>query len=179
MSVKTKIVKARIKLFFTKSRFIESYKAKKGILGVFLLIVNAFVVWNISMNIPEVQFGIKWDNEPIIISQEVKAEVKKEIKTCEDAVEVFGEKYGNTDLISRIVDAESKGDHKAKSKISTASGCMQFVNMTWHRYGLELWGEDFYQKNIYSPKDNVELGAYVLNKYGSKDWEASRIVWSK
>lgn len=48
MSLKTKVIKARIKNYFTRSRFIKSYQNKKRLLAVFLLIVNAHIysgVW--------------------------------------------------------------------------------------------------------------------------------------
>lgn len=189
MSVRTKAWKARVKLFFTKPRFIESYNNKKRLLAGFLIAVNGFIGWNVSMNLPEIELGIKWSSEPITFEQkanamEVKKEepkpVEKEIKTCQDAVEVYGAKYGNQELIGRIVKAESGHyDFKAKSKISTARGCAQFIVGTWEQYGKEHWGEDFYTKNVYSPKDNVELLAWAVSTKGTSDWDASKSSWAK
>lgn len=76
MSVQFKVLKARVKLFFTKSRFIESYKNKKRLLVLFLLVVNAFIGWSVSMNVPEMNIDIKWSNEPIVYVQPARASVE-------------------------------------------------------------------------------------------------------
>lgn len=81
-------------------------------------------------------------------------------------------------VFNRIALCESGGDLRAKNKYSTASGEFQFTWGTWHRYGIELWGDDFYVKNIWS-EDNRELAWYVYTKYGTRDWESSRSCWSK
>ena len=49
MSIKTKILRQRIKNCLTKSRFIKSYEKKKGILIIFLLIINIYI-WNDIIN---------------------------------------------------------------------------------------------------------------------------------
>lgn len=190
MKVMFKVWKARVKWFFTKPRFFKNYETKKRLLAGFLVTVNAFVMWNISMNLPEIELGIKWSSEPIVYERKaeamkpvetpVEAPKEKEIKTCQDAVEVYGAKYGNADLIGRIVEAESGHyDYKAANKESTARGCAQFVIRTWEQYGKEHWGEEFYTKSVYSPKDNVELLAWAVSTKGTKDWEASRPKWAK
>ena len=187
MSVKTKIKIARIKLFFTKKRYMGNHpKSKKFITVMFLVVVNAFVMWNINVQVPEVHISLSgeakvFENKALAkeIVKEKEVEKPKEIKSCADAVEVYGKEYGNTDLLNRIVKAESTFDHKAKSKISTARGCAQFLVGTWEQYGREHWGEDFYNKNVYSPKDNVELLAWTVSTKGTGDWDASRAVWAK
>lgn len=80
-------------------------------------------------------------------------------------------------LFERISHCESGGSLKAKNRYSSASGEFQFLWGTWHTYGLEYWGEDFYEKNIWS-EDNRELAWYVFNKYGTKDWNASKKCWN-
>lgn len=187
MSVKTKIKVARIKLFFTKKRYMGNHpKSKKFITVAFLAGVNSFIIWNLSINMPEIE--INFPNGNIVVENKALAKelVKetavakpKEIKSCTDAIEVYGKEYGNVDLLSRIVKAESTFDHKAKSKTSTARGCAQFLVGTWEQYGREHWGEDFYNKNVYSPKDNVELLAWAVSTKGTGDWDASRTVWAK
>ena len=161
-------------------------KSKKFITVVFLVGVNAFILWNLSLNLPTIE--IKLPSESIVVEnkalakepeQEKVVEKQKEIKTCTDAIEVYGAQYGNTDLLERIVKAESSFNHKAKSKTTTARGCAQFVVGTWEQYGREHWGEDFYTKNVYSPKDNVELLAWAVSTKGTADWDASRAAWSK
>lgn len=187
MSVKTKIKIARIKLFFTKKRYMGNHpKSKKFITAAFLVVVNTFILWNLSLNIPTIE--IKFPSGNIVVEnkalakepvQEKVVEKQKEIITCADAVEVYGAQYGNTDLLGRIVKAESSFDHKAKSKTTTARGCAQFVVGTWEQYGREHWGEDFYTKNVYSPKDNVELLAWAISTKGTGDWNASRAAWAQ
>ena len=81
-------------------------------------------------------------------------------------------------LFNRISKCESEGGLKQKNKKSTASGEFQFLWNTWYSYGKEYWGEDFYEKNIWT-QDNRELAWYVYKKYGTKDWDASKSCWSK
>lgn len=187
MSVKTKIKIARIKLFFTKKRYMGNHpKSKKFITVAFLAGVNSFIFWNLSISMPEIEINfpsgsVVYENKAMAkeVVKEKEVEKPKEIKTCADAVEVYGKEYGNTDLLGRIVKAESTFDHKAKSKTTTARGCAQFVVGTWEQYGREHWGEDFYTKNVYSPKDNVELLAWAVSTKGTGDWNASRAAWAQ
>lgn len=81
-------------------------------------------------------------------------------------------------LFNRIGLCESNGDLHAKSRTSSASGEYQFIWSSWNHYGKELWGDEFYSKNIWS-EDNRELAWYVFTKYGTSDWNASRSCWSK
>lgn len=71
---------------------------------------------------------------------------------------------------------ESNHELHAKSRTSSASGEYQFINASWYHYGKELWGQDFYEKNIWST-DNRELAWYVYKKYGTGDWNASKSCW--
>ncbi len=80
-------------------------------------------------------------------------------------------------LFERIAFCESRNDPHSKNKYSSASGRFQFIWGTWHHYGIELWGNDFYKKNIWSYEDNTELALYVYKKYGTKDWNASKHCW--
>lgn len=174
-------------MFLTKSRYMGNHpKTKKCITIAFLAFVNAFILWNLSLNLPTIE--IKFPSGNIVVENKAfaasvpetkKAEPVKEIKSCTDAVEVYGEQYGNTDLLGRIVKAESTFNNKAKSKTSTARGCAQFLVGTWEQYGKEHWGEDFYNKNVYSPKDNVELAAWAISVKGTSDWDASRAAWAR
>jgi hypothetical protein len=118
-------------------------------------------------------------NSKIVIVNEVVAkevEEKKENVTCEDWAEEFG--GSNVDLIIKIIKAESGNNPLAKNGVSSASGCMQFINGTWHEQGLKLWGDDFYQKNIWNPRDNVELGSHLIAKGELQRWEESKSVWN-
>ena len=71
------------------------------------------------------------------------------------------------------IKCESNFDLHAKNKYSSASGEFQFINGSWFHYGKELWGEEFYEKNIWS-SDNRELAWYVYTKYGTSDWNSSK-----
>lgn len=81
-------------------------------------------------------------------------------------------------LFERIARCESKNDPHAKNKYSTASGRFQFIHSSWYHYGRELWGEDFYSKNVWDYDDNTELAWYVYSEYGTKPWKASKNCWS-
>lgn len=188
MSVGLKILKARVKRFFTKSRFIESYSMKKKMLAGFLVLVNAFIGWNLSLNIPEVNLSIKWDSEPMTFEQKAKAapveKVVEEVKapeTCQEAVEVYGNQYQVKPILAKIVEAERSKTDDAKSANpgSTARGCSQFLFGTWERYGKMLWKDSFYEKSVYNPAHNVELAAWTIANFGTGDWDASKHSWGK
>lgn len=99
---------------------------------------------------------------------------------CFDAIDAYTLKNGgDAEIAKRIVDAESGGRYQAENGSSTATGCFQFINGTWRNYGKKLWGDEFYKKNIYNPKDNVELGMWTLKMKGTTDWDASKSVWQK
>ncbi len=80
-------------------------------------------------------------------------------------------------LFNRIASCESKNDPHARNPNSTASGRFQFLWSSWNYYGKQLWGEDFYKKNIFDYNDSTELAWYVFQKNGTKDWDASKKCW--
>jgi hypothetical protein len=109
-------------------------------------------------------------------------EVVEEIPVtdCYGAAEKYSKQYGAPlTLMRKIIDAESGNNPNAENRVSTATGCFQWINGSWRHYGKELWGGDRFSKNIYSPADNTELAAYVLAKYGTGDWEASKGIWGR
>jgi hypothetical protein len=191
MSVKTKIWKKQWELFsfsefMRKPRFIKSYEVKKTFLGMFLVIVIGYTGFNVSLQVPEI--SIKWSSDPITFERPVEAkfEVKEaivkevEITDCYTASEVMGKKYSvPVELLKKIVKAESGNNHLVENKVSTATGCSQWVLGSWRSYGKILWGDEFHSKNIYSPRDNVELLAWTIANYGTSPWDASRAVWSR
>lgn len=122
-----------------------------------------------------------WSFEQVVKIQPVEAKEEiVEVVDCETAIEALAPKYeAPKTLMRRIMKAESGNEPTVENKVSTATGCFQWVIGSWRMYGKELWGEDFFSKNIYSPKDNVELAAYVIAKYGTSDWNASKHIWSK
>lgn len=131
-----------------------------------------------------IRYGV-FDRETIVSNvraesvRQVKAPVSEvEIKDCATAITVASKQYGAPeDLMQRIMLSESGNKHTVENSVSTATGCFQWILGSWRYYGKELWNEDFYEKNIYNPKDNAELAAYVISKYGTKDWDASRHAW--
>lgn len=175
--------------FMSRRRYVGSYpRFKKFILTNFLFVVVAFVGWNISLQVPEI--SVKWDRGPIILENPALAsnmkpsevvEVKEiEITDCYSASQVMSKKYGvPAELMDKIIKAESGNNPLVENKVSTATGCSQWILGSWRSYGKMLWGEDFHSKNIYSPKDNVELLAWTIANYGTSPWDASRAVWGK
>lgn len=80
-------------------------------------------------------------------------------------------------ILERIATCESQNNPHAKNKYSSASGRFQFLWSSWNYYGKQLWGEDFYEKNIWSYEDNTELALYVYKLNGTKDWNESKHCW--
>ena len=120
-------------------------------------------------------------------------EIEKEIKAMElqkprelsprELISIYAEKYGVSDpLAYKIALCESRNyitgqiDPLIKNPTSTASGVFQFVNKSWNYYGAQLWGS-MEGKDVFNPKQNIELAMYVMSKRGTKDWEASRYCW--
>jgi len=81
-------------------------------------------------------------------------------------------------LFEKIAYCESKNDPHAKNPSSSASGRFQFLWSSWNYYGKMLWGENFYEKNVFNYNDNTELAKYVYELNGTKDWDASRDCWA-
>lgn len=194
LKTKSKMLKAQWKEFSLKeymhrNRYVGSYpKLKRFVLSNFLLLVIGFVGWNISLQVPEI--SVKWDGMPISIENPVQAkfeakesipEVKEiEITDCYSASKVMSKKYSvPEELMNKIIKSESGNNPLVENKVSTATGCSQWILGSWRSYGKMLWGDDFHSKNIYSPKDNVELLAWTIANYGTSPWDASRAVWGK
>lgn len=74
-----------------------------------------------------------------------------------------------TPLVDRIIACESGGNPLAKNKNSTAKGLGQFLDSTWRHYSILRWGE---VKDVYDPVLNRELIEWVIENYGTGDWEA-------
>lgn len=81
-------------------------------------------------------------------------------------------------VLDAIGKCESQNNPHIKNTSSSASGRFQFLWGTWNHYGHELWGDDFYEKNIFSYKDSTDLASYVIQKYGTSDWNESKSCWS-
>lgn len=103
-----------------------------------------------------------------------------DVYDCNTAVDYWTKELqieGEKELLKRIVNAESGNDCKAANRDSTARGCSQFLFGTWESQGKKYWGDDFYNKNIYNPSDNVELMARIIRDGGISHWNASAHIW--
>ena len=169
-------MKNKIKGYLTKKRNVD----KRVYLAV-MVVYSVFGLQSVSETILEGSEAMLKDRFKTVVIVNEPVEVKKEIKkvnvTCNDWAEEFG--GDNVDLIKKIIKAESNNNPKAKNGGSSASGCMQFINGTWNGQGLKFWGDEFYNKNVFSAKDNVELGSHLINKGELSRWNESKHNWSK
>ena len=126
--------------------------------------------------------------KPVPIAKEqMQSEVKvknvvKEVKvvqsgSCFDYVDKYATKYNvDSNLMKRIIKAESGGNPNAKNKTSTASGCAQFIKATWAGTLKQM------QREYISPFDaetNVEAMAWKISRGGLRAWDASKHKWNK
>lgn len=89
-----KFLKAQFIEFLCKKRYMGNHpKTKKMITVMFLLTVNSFIVWNVSMSMPEVKISVsdghfEYENKALAstVKTEVKEEVKKEEKDLADYI---------------------------------------------------------------------------------------------
>lgn len=81
-------------------------------------------------------------------------------------------------LFNKIALCESGNTAHAKNPKSTASGRFQFIETTWKYYGIKLWGDEWIKRNVFDYNDNTDLAYFVFDKYGVKDWYASKWCWS-
>jgi soluble lytic murein transglycosylase-like protein len=82
----------------------------------------------------------------------------------------------DSDLMRRIIKAESGGNPNAKNRNSTASGCSQFIKSTWEST-LRQMGREYISP--FDAKLNVEAMAFKISRGGIKAWDASKSKWSK
>lgn len=82
-------------------------------------------------------------------------------------------------VLENIGKCESNNNPKAKNPNSSASGRFQFIKSSWEYYGKQLWGDELKNKDVFEWDDNTELAEYVYSKNGTKDWESSKLCWSK
>lgn len=76
----------------------------------------------------------------------------------------------NLILGQRIIKCESSGDPTAKNPNSSASGLAGFIKGTWDHYSKLHWGDT--TRSVFDGKANHELLIWVLDNYGTGDWEA-------
>ena len=182
-------MKAKIKSYLThKKEILKKYFTAKRKVDkkVFIIVLICYAMFGGQSVLETILEGSKeileerFKSSVTVYVNPVSAKVaptvsKKENVTCYDWAEEFGGE--NVDLIKRIIKHESTNNPLAKNKISTASGCMQFLSGTWHEQGLLHWGDDFYAKSRWSAKDNVELGSHLVNKGELSRWAESKNKW--
>lgn len=123
-----------------------------------------------------------------IINPEPKVQVKKqdlsnyynnipEQGSCFDYIDKYSTLYGvDSDLLTRIIRAESGGNPLAKNKNSTASGCGQFIQSTWNST-LRQMGREWISP--FNAEANVDAMAWKIAHGGIGAWNASKYKWAK
>lgn len=76
-----------------------------------------------------------------------------------------------------IASCESGFDPLAKSPTSSATGVFQFLKGTWKYYGQKYWGDEWANKDRLNALDNIRLGLWIIDTYGTHDWDASKECW--
>jgi soluble lytic murein transglycosylase-like protein len=115
--------------------------------------------------------------KPKTLAREVKKEQIAYSGSCYDYVDEMASKYKvDSDLMRRIIKAESGGNSNAKNRNSTASGCSQFIKSTWEGT-LRQMGREYISP--FDAKTNVEAMAFKISKGGIRAWDASKSKWSK
>jgi len=77
-------------------------------------------------------------------------------------------------LALAIAKCESQLVATARNKTSTAKGIYQFIDGSWKGYSAIKWGEN---RDVFSAKNNIELGVWVLSTEGTDPWVSSRDCW--
>lgn len=97
--------------------------------------------------------------------------------SCFDYIDRYSTLYGvDSDLLARIIRAESGGNPLAKNKNSTASGCGQFIKSTWSST-LRQMGRSWVSP--FNAETNVEAMAWKISRGGIGAWNTSKSKWSK
>lgn len=59
MMTRIKFLKAQVREFFVRKRYVGSYpRAKRAVTVMFLVMVNAFVMWQVSIDMPEISISL-------------------------------------------------------------------------------------------------------------------------
>lgn len=80
-------------------------------------------------------------------------------------------------LAKAIAVCESQLRPDVDNLYSSASGLYQFLDGTWAHYAKLKWGKSWTDHDVYDYGDSAELGVWVISKYGTGDWAASRHCW--
>ena len=117
---------------------------------------------------------------PVAIAEDVVPVQIIEVKepTVEEMIIEYATlKDVDPDLALRIARCESNFNPKAKNPNSSASGVYQWIKGSFEYYGKLYWKDDYYQKDRFNPKDNIELAIWVISTKGTSDWTESRHCW--
>lgn len=94
--------------------------------------------------------------------------------SVEDKIRLYAIKHDVDQSIAlNIACAESQFVAHAQNPGSTAGGVYQYLDSTWKSYATRYWGSTE-GRSKKDADDNIELTMYVLSKYGTSDWNASK-----
>lgn len=117
-------------------------------------------------------FEMETSTEPVLLKASMATEVPVHKPTP-----LKSPNFPSWSLLYRIEGCESGHNPLARNTHSTAKGSLQFLDGSWKHYGKQLWGNDWVNKSVFSLTDSRELGQYVLNRYGTSPWNASKSCW--
>lgn len=162
LTIKTrmKFLKAQFKEYMTRKRYVGRYpKVKRFILGSFIVVVNMFIGWQVSLNIPEVK--ISFSNDPIIYEQKALA---KEVEIVKEEVKPVVNK--NEELLNMIFKRESSEGKNNYSKCEAIG--------KYNRYGFGIPGDGTY---LCFDKDDDRKAAegWILQKQAA-GWSELKIL---
>ncbi len=133
----------------------------------FLLVLAVIIITALFLLLPRVSAKADVEVAP-------KATV---VLSNEGQIRRFAAMYGvDAELAVAIAKCESRLYARAKNPSSTAKGLFQFIDSSWGGYAKRHWGEI---GNVYDAEDNADLGVWVLAKFGTGDWDASKWCWMK
>lgn len=171
----------------SRGRLVRYYRTKISL--SIILGLSGGLSWGYVINqTPRVLASYKSENIIAINKHTPVIEVLPEKETspidCYTSAEKYGPRYGaDVALLKRIIKAESGNNARAENRLSSATGCFQWITKTWQGYGKELWKESRFEKSPYNYEDNTEMAAYVIGKYGIEkayhEWAESRHNWEK
>lgn len=85
--------------------------------------------------------------------------------------------HSTDELLEAIGSCEGGDNAHATNPNSTAKGRFQFLDGTWRHYASELWGADASLHHQFDWDDNTDLARYVIETYGTHDWDESAYCW--
>lgn len=130
----------KVKQFFVKKRFVQSYQTKKRILVVFLFIFNAYILFDVSVKMPQVEISIQGhgfvvENKALAKSEALETIVAIESDPQKAILQKVGEKTGvdwkvlyGIFMKETQLDCDRMGDYQM-SKPSI--GCFQ-ISLHYH-----------------------------------------------